>query len=95
MRKLFRLEYLLRIVVVLCLPLQTSATDLAMYTTAKIQVRMIACESPRPIICQQSSAPVCGVFTKTKAMQTFRNACLACKNTEIKGYEMGKCKGRV
>lgn len=91
MRKLISKNYLLGVIALLIMPLPALAASTTPQTVAKIQSKIIACTSPRPILCQQNPAPVCGIFT-TKAQQTFRNACLACKNPEVKGYELGKCK---
>lgn len=92
MRKLISKNYLLKVIAILVVSLPALAASTAPQTVAKIQSKIIACDSPRPILCQQNTAPVCGIFSATKAQQTFRNACLACKNPEVKGYETGKCK---
>lgn len=92
MRKIARIRYLIGIIGVFAMPLTTSANEYLVHTVAKIQNKIITCDNPRPIICQQNSAPVCGILIKTKTVQTFRNACLACSNPDVKGYELGKCK---
>lgn len=61
-------------------------------TVAKAQIQLLACDTTRPIICQQTYDPVCAIFIKPSTKtQTFRNACLACQNREVQGYERGKC----
>lgn len=72
----------------------TLASDMntTLQTVAKAQPRFIACEVPRPIMCQQSYDPVCGFYNKaTNKSQTFRNSCLACLNTNVQGFEYGRC----
>ncbi|WP_020561077.1 hypothetical protein [Thiofilum flexile] len=92
MRILFNIRSLLTITVLLIMPLHASATSLTMQTAAKIQIRIVACELPRPLICEHNFSPVCGIFARNKPSKTFRNACLACKNPEVKAYERGKCQ---
>lgn len=66
------------------------------------QQGFISCESPRPDICTREYRPVCGhVDTGTRCVsqpcesarhRTFSNACSACANRQVIGYEFGSCE---
>ena len=42
------------------------------------------CTDPRPEICTQNYAPVCGVH-EDGSRQTYSNGCMACSNPEVVG----------
>ena len=59
------------------------------------------CRNPRPQICAQGYEPVCGlrdtgvrcVTTPCPSTEpvTYANACLACMEDDVLGYEPGQC----
>ncbi|WP_373080691.1 hypothetical protein [Zhongshania sp.] len=60
-----------------------------------------SCETPRPEMCTREYRPVCGhvdtgircVTTPCPAQrhQTYGNACSACADEKVMGYEQGDC----
>lgn len=48
------------------------------------------CTDPRPEICTQNYAPVCGVHADG-SRQTYSNGCMACSNPEVVGSLAGAC----
>ena len=48
------------------------------------------CAEPRPEICTQQYAPVCGVH-RDGTRKTYSNSCMACGDPEIVGSLPGEC----
>ncbi len=48
------------------------------------------CTAPRPEICPQNYAPVCGVHDDG-SRQTYSNGCVACSKVEVVGWLPGAC----
>jgi hypothetical protein len=50
----------------------------------------VICESPRPEMCTQQYDPVCG-RRSDDSRKTYSNACHACADIDVHGYETGAC----
>ena len=50
------------------------------------------CTSPRPEVCTMDYAPVCGIRADSTA-NTYSNACSACSDPKVIGYNTGECPG--
>lgn len=48
------------------------------------------CEEPRPQACTREYVPVCAI-KKDNSSGLYGNACSACSNPEIVGYNEGAC----
>ena len=48
------------------------------------------CTEPRPEICAQNYAPVCGVH-EDGSQHTYSNGCMACTNPQVVGSLPGTC----
>ncbi|MCK4837408.1 MAG: hypothetical protein KAS94_01320 [Desulfobulbaceae bacterium] len=48
------------------------------------------CTEPRPEICTMNYLPVCGVRIGHTS-KTYSNGCSACSDSEVVGYNTGKC----
>jgi len=48
------------------------------------------CTEPRPEICTMDYTPVCGIHTDGSS-KTYSNACSACSNKEVVGYNKDVC----
>lgn len=48
------------------------------------------CKDPRPEICTMQYDPVCGV-SESGDSKTYSNACAACSNRAVLGYNEGAC----
>ena len=48
------------------------------------------CTDPRPEVCTQNYAPVCGVH-EDGSRRTYSNGCMACSNAEVVGSLPGAC----
>tara|TARA_R110002167_G_scaffold226279_1_gene431435 strand:- start:86 stop:424 length:339 start_codon:yes stop_codon:yes gene_type:complete len=69
--------------------------------TSTMQGGFTQCESPRPEMCTREYRPVCGhVDTGIRCVttpcpserhNTFGNACSACADETVIGYELGDC----
>ncbi len=51
---------------------------------------IILCTDPRPEICTQQYAPVCGVH-RDGTRKTYSNTCMACADAEVVGSLPGEC----
>ena len=49
-----------------------------------------ACEEPRSQICTMNYLPVCG-YRSDGTVETFSNACTACSDTDVIGYDDAGC----
>lgn len=56
-------------------------------TNIKFQTQ---CKNPRPEMCTMDYKPVCGVLSDD-ATKTFSNACSACSDKAVLGYNNGEC----
>ncbi|MGL4767767.1 MAG: hypothetical protein ACRCV6_06780 [Formosimonas sp.] len=63
-------------------------------TTQPPQVKptLMACGQNRPQICTMDYRPACGFNAKNQAVRTFGNACAACADVTISGYQLGECQ---
>jgi hypothetical protein len=52
----------------------------------------IPCTGPRPEMCTQQYAPVCGVHSDG-TRRTYSNGCVACSDLEVVGSLPGACPG--
>ncbi|GAB3375463.1 hypothetical protein GCM10027567_14330 [Spongiibacter taiwanensis] len=71
--------------------------------TAAVQPGFTSCETPRPEMCTREFQPVCGhidtgircVTTPCPATarhKTYGNACTACADNSVIGFEQGSCE---
>ena len=82
-------------------PAQEDVTQAATETQEQIRAELAAqmgdefanlnlCTDPRPEICTQNYAPVCGVHADG-SRSTYSNGCTACSNPEVVGSLPGAC----
>jgi len=62
----------------------------ACQSTAIKQDLQTNCPDLRPQMCTMDFKPVCGVFSEGTT-KTFSNACTACSDKNILGFQEGKC----
>ena len=51
---------------------------------------LVNCTEPRPEMCTMQYDPVCGHLV-SGARKTYGNACNACADKQVKGYQPGAC----
>ncbi len=49
-----------------------------------------SCEEPRPEVCTREYVPVCAI-KRDNSTGLYANACSACSNSEVIGYNEGAC----
>jgi len=71
---------------------QKAAEEMAENTMTDMQSipGLTLCTDPRPEVCPQNYAPVCGVH-EDGSRRTHSNSCMACSNAEVVGSLPGPC----
>ena len=59
-------------------------------STTKKKVNLMKCPDERPEMCTMQFDPVCGILNDD-TRKTFSNACSACANKLVIGYQQGEC----
>jgi hypothetical protein len=56
-------------------------------------IPVIACKTPRPVMCTREYRPVCGLKNNESEAKsaTYANSCEACADVNVKGYQSGSC----
>jgi len=67
------------------------AQSAAVEATVSSDPGLVACEEPRPQLCTMQYDPVCGL-TANNQYKTYSNACSACSDASVSGYNPGACE---